>query len=434
MKSGGQFTMPERHPGAFYRLFGGGDDLVVSFEYLNTPPATGLFADALASPVTGLYDPEMKARVEAARAHILLDVSHGALGPVSGADASPTTLAMMADTATATGNAAGSPASNAAAFTRRLETLALMARVLSDHADASAVHWTQSNQLLDPDTFETMAGGGFPGPLSIHPLLFSDPANAPAPNEPEALGVRSFGARHWLGREVLVRPSPLPWSANYEAILAFCSLAAMNEGAVIPDGDTFGPPPPQPGEHGDEHSDEHSGEIWRVLHHDTDPAQPGAATAPAALNDDGDAFSGAAPIFELVPLRHDACGFVAEEYARSASILCQRAPKDTVNEPESPVHDEAEKADHADADETSSTLAELKAALEEGRAHAAANPPDPLPASLQASAPNTMPSAMPVAGPTPLPKGPQAGHLSLAGEAAVSGRSLRAKVFGKKQP
>jgi hypothetical protein len=54
-------------------------------------------------------------------------------------------------------------------------------------------------------------------------------------------GLRTFGARHWLGREILIRPSVLPWAANLETIFAFLRLATMPGGYVIPDGDSFGP-------------------------------------------------------------------------------------------------------------------------------------------------------------------------------------------------
>lgn len=380
MKSGATFNVPEHHPGAFVRMFGGSDDLMLTFEYIDSPPNTSLFASALASPVTSIRSPDMPDRIGRARSHILLEVSHGAMG---GVEEDPKIAPMMHDV-----GISGS-STNAAAFERRLEALALMARVATDHVTPSAIHWTQSNQLLEPDAFEAMAARGFPGPLAIHPLLFGDdkPAEAGA-----QIGLRTFGARHWLGREIVVPPTSLPWSAAYQTVLVFCAMATMEDGYIIPDGDTFGPPPPE---------GEEPGEVWRVQHHDLDQDAP--------ANDDTDARGGPVPVYELVPLRHDECNFVAEEYAREASVLCTREPKPKPAPKAEDAADGGDAAGDASLKEEASSLAELEAALAEGRAEAAANPPDPLPATLTSATP------------------------SLAGDQNVSGRSLRAKVFGKKE-
>lgn len=413
MKYAISFKMPEQHPGAFYRLYTGGEDLMLTFEYVDAPPMGALFASALASPVTTMIAPQMPTHIENARSHILLEVCHGTLSP---AEASPREAGVLHDTDM------DLPSVHAAAFNRRLETLVLMARVLCDHIAPSAIHWTQSNQLFEPGTFETLASGGFPGPLTIHPLLFgehSDRADGDradgdladggdgADRDAAAMvGIRTFGARHWLGREILVPPSPLPWSAGYETILSFCAYATMEGGIIIPDGDTFGPPATSP--------DEESGEIWRVHHRDAETS--------LATNDDGDARGGPVALYELVPLRHDGWGYIAEDYARSANVLCERAPKpsdpDTDDATDDATDTDASISAHAapGAMDPESTLAELKAALAEGRDEAAANNP-----------PSVAPSIVPGIVPGIVPATP-----SRAGDKDISGRSLRARVFGKK--
>ncbi|MEL6738081.1 MAG: hypothetical protein AAFO28_04080 [Pseudomonadota bacterium] len=361
MKSDAAFTIAEHHPNRFVRLTGGSDNLMASFEYVNAPPANGVLEAALKSPVTSLHSPGLPDRVAAAPAHILLEVSPSVIGAVTEPQGIPAKPADL----------------GAHAFHQRLDTLSLMVRMTIDHVTPCAVHWTQSDQLLDPETFEGMATIGFPGPLAIHPRLFGavggddDDAREDADSDaPHEVGILTFGAAHWLGRELRVPPSTIPWTAAYETLLAFCELATTQDGYVTPDGDTFGP--------------EDASEVWRVHHVD-------AEDQPAATG----------PLYELVPLRHDACQFIAEDFARSSSVLCVRQPKD---------HSDTQPCSDGDeAPEEASLLAELKAALQEGRAEAAANPPEPL-----------MPVA-PVATP------------SLAGDASVSGRSLRARVFGSRE-
>ncbi|MEO0590989.1 MAG: hypothetical protein AAFZ11_10565 [Pseudomonadota bacterium] len=387
MKSDAAYTIAEHHPNRFIRLTGGSDNLTASFEYVNAPPAPGALETALSSPVTELLSPGLRERVAASPTHILLEVSPSVIG----AEEDPQALLAVAAPLTAP--------LGADAFQQRLETLSLMVRMTVDHVPACAIHWTQSDQLLDTETFEGMATFGFPGPLGIHPRLFGvlsaeeeHPEEGAADAAAPEIGILTFGAVHWLERELRVPPSPLPWTAAYETLLAFCELATMEGGYIIPDGDTFGP--------------EDGSEVWRVYHCDPEVEADGEPAASPAL-------------YELVPLRHDACQFIAEDFARASSVLSVRQPKPkpkpkpaTVSEAEAEA--DGDNSDPASSDaafelEEASLLAELQAALAEGRAEAAANPPAPL-------APVT-------AGGTP----------SLAGAATVSGRSLRARVFGSKE-
>lgn len=376
MQTGTHVRLSENHPGAFARLFTQDGELMLTLEYIAQPPDPASLTGALGSPVTTLYAPDMAARVTAARSHILLEIAHGTLASVD----SDRPFGALHDTGALDG------ATSARTFLQRFDALALMVRVASDRRTPLAVHWTQSNQLLDPKTFETYAQGGPSGPLGIHPVLFHT-----APGDDATVGLQTFGARHTLGREIRVPPSALPWQAAYDTLLAFCAFAAMDDGHIIPHGDTFSPPPAE--------GEEPGGEVWRVLHND--------AAERASDNDDADAFGGPAPVFELVPLRHDACGFVAEDYAPAASILAKRKPK-AAPEPQC----EPELAAQANEEDEKSLLAEMIAALNEGRAEAAANPPEPFNPPFSPA----MTSARP----------------SLAGDNDVSGRSLRSKVFGKK--
>ena len=53
-------------------------------------------------------------------------------------------------------------------------------------------------------------------------------------------GVQTFGAAAFIGREIRVRPTEVPWGEAYQHALVFIALAIHKNGYVIPDGDTFG--------------------------------------------------------------------------------------------------------------------------------------------------------------------------------------------------
>ena len=98
--------------------------------------------------------------------------------------------------------------------------------------------------------------------------------------------------RHFIGAEVLIEPSELPWAANFETILTFVRVATADKGYVIPDGDTFGP-------------EDHS-LSYRVLHHEAE--------------------EGDVPLYELVPLMHREFGFVADDYVPRERVFDDRMP------------------------------------------------------------------------------------------------------------
>ena len=368
MRSGAQFNVPEANPGRFYRLFNGAEELMVTFEYLDHPCNAELFRPALSSAFTGIATPDIRDRIARSYSHILLEVSHGVL---AGVDEDPKFAAMF--------EAIGRPREGAtqAQFARRLSVLALMARIVTEHAMPLAVHWTQSDLLLGGERFDHLAESKVaPGPLHIHPYLYGP---RPAPGEDALVGIRTFGARHWLGREVIIQPNVLPWAANFETIFAFLRLATMPNGYVIPDGDTFGP--------------EDRSLSYRVLHHDQ-----GA--------DIGDGEPCDIPFYELVPLKHLAHSYVAPDHVPDANVFDDRAFP-------AAIMPEDQDARMALANEWAEKrkLAEGVGGTFEVRQRREDDSPAPPP-----------PSPPPVIAPSP----------SRPGLPSASGRGLRAQVFGRK--
>jgi hypothetical protein len=367
MRSGAQFNVPEENPGRFYRLYNGAEELMVTFEYCDRPCSADLFRPALSSPFTGIATPDIRERIARSGTHVLLEVSHGVF---AGVEEDPKIAAMF--------DAIGRPRSGAtqAQFARRLGVLALMARIVTEHAMPLAVHWTQSDMLTSGELFDTLAAGKeTPGPLHVHPFLFGPVATG---GEKALVGIRTFGARHWLGREIIIQPNVLPWAANLETIFAFLRVATMPNGYVIPDGDTFGP--------------EDRTLSYRVLHHDAGANIGYAEPEPADV-----------PFYELVPLKHLAHGFVAPGHVPDANVFADRAFP-------AAVMPEDQDAKMALANEWAEKrkLAEGIGGQFEVRQAGEDKAPSPPPP--------------PVIAPTP----------TQPGLPSVSGRGLRAQMFGRK--
>ncbi len=372
MKSGATFNVPENNPGKFYRLFGDGE-LMLTFEYIEGSADPDAFRGPLSSTATGLLCPDIRERLSRSKSHILLEASHGALG---GVEEDPKIAAMFEQIGRRRSGASQGE------FERRLEVLALMSRIVTDHAMPSAVHWTQSDQLVAGETFDDFAAADAPGPLHVHPYLFGPKPQAL--DEHQLVGIRTFGARHWLGREVLVEPSPLPWAANYETILAFLRIATMVNGYVIPDGDTFGP--------------EDRSQSYRVTYHEA-----------GETVDDLAAEEGGVPLYKLTPLKHTDHDFVSDAHVPDENVIDDRGFP-----PELMPDEQEAKMEEANRWREGRRLAEGIGATFEVRARGGtheAPPEPPAPPPTQVSAPTPSNPGLP----------------------SVSGRGLRAKVFGRKQ-
>ncbi len=287
-RSGARFSLPEAKPGTFYRLFGGGDEMMVTLEYIDGPANADVFAQALGSAVTGILCPDIRERLTLSRSHILVNVSNGAMGNVL---SSPDIARFLQQIDYKV------EGQSLRQFVRRLDLCALISRIVCDHAPAQAVHWCQSNQLFAGEQFDDVASLPAPGPLHVHPFLFG---GAKAESGETKLGIRTFGARHFVGREVLIEPNVLPWAANFETICAFLKIATVDKGYVIPDGDTFGP-------------DDRS-QSYRVVYRDAE--------------------EGDVPLFELQPLMYREFNFQADDYVPRDKVFNDQAPPSAIMPPD----------------------------------------------------------------------------------------------------
>ena len=370
MKSNATFKIAEENPDRFFRLFNGAEELTLTVEHIDGPANSDAFRGALSSSYTGLATPDIRARIGRTQCHILVEVSHGVMGAYDVDSKYAATFAMVGrDMAGAT----------QAQFERRLAVLALMTRVASEHAMPLAVHWTQSDMLISGEQCDAFAAMEPPSPLHIHPSLYGPKF---VPGDTSLVGIQTFGARHWLGREIVIKPNVLPWATNYETILAFLRVATVANGYVIPDGDTFGPVD--------------RSLSYRVLHHDAG-ADIGYVTPESA----------AMPIYELVPLKHLAHNFVAPDHVPDSNVFDDRAFPTAIM-----PADQEEKITLANEWAEKRKLAEGIGGKFEVRARGEGGetlPPAPPPTPIIASTPGQ------------------------PGVPSISDRGLRARVFGRKK-
>lgn len=284
-RDGHRYNVPEAKPNVFYRLFGA-DELMITFEYVDRPIAAEAFAKTLASPITRQMSPDVDQLLKKHRTHVLINISHGVLG---GVEENPGIAAMLAQLGMR-------PGASLPQFKRRLEKLALLTRIMNDTEAAELIHWVQSNQLYTAKTFEALASVEAPGPLHVHPYIFGGTAAQGQAH----MGFMTFGARHFIGHELIVEPNALPWHVNYETALTLLRIATVENGYIIPHGETFGP----------------EGREWSYRA-DHRPAEQGGV-----------------PVIELVPLTYPEHGFHAEGYVRFNRVIDPRRPPMDVMPPE----------------------------------------------------------------------------------------------------
>ncbi len=222
--AGVHFNLVETAPDhTFVRLYGT-NELMITIEQVLEPLKPEPFRGVLDSAYIDLISPKASDKVAAHRSGALITVSHG----------------VMPDDETANNllNEVGFPQAGQSQkeFLLRLEALSALTRAYGEQREPVLLHWTQSNQLLTFETFLTLSAEPQPNLLNIHPQLYSDKTDA----QGQWVGFRTFGAEHFLGREITFKSAPVAWSNLYEYALIFLRFSASENGYVVPHGDTFG--------------------------------------------------------------------------------------------------------------------------------------------------------------------------------------------------
>ncbi len=252
MRSDAAFQVTDTDDDRFYRLADPADSLSVRADYIDRPANAQVLQSALASAYTAIVTPDIRNRVVACESHVMFSVGHDPAGE----DPDPP-----------------APVATQTLFEQRLANLALISRIMIDHAMPVAVHWGQSDTLISGAVFDDWAARGeMPGVLHIHPHLFGPDAE---PGAQSLAGFRTQGAANWLGREVIVQPNVLPWTANLAIVSGFVREASRPGAAVPAHGSTLGTAEP--------------GFTCRILHHEA--------------GDETEHAEGGEPLFEIIPVQ-----------------------------------------------------------------------------------------------------------------------------------
>ena len=121
-------------------------------------------------------------------------------------------------------------------FELKLTLCKLMTSFFARNKLPTAVHWLQSDMFLPSENFLLLASDPFPVPLFVHPGLFSSRNTI---NGVPVLGLRTFGASHLIGYEIIFIEAPVPLGWLFERACNFVSIA-RDRGSLIPHGESFG--------------------------------------------------------------------------------------------------------------------------------------------------------------------------------------------------
>ncbi|MXN65047.1 hypothetical protein GR183_09025 [Stappia sp. GBMRC 2046] len=202
--------------GRNFFIVGGG--LYIQVEQSLNPLAAGGFHQTLSSPFTRISFPEAGEAVRSHTSHVLINIGKGIPMPaITGID--------LPDAALSKGE-----------FSIALTLAQVATNFFFHRAEPMAVHWGQSNILLSGKAYGALAQQPDPMPLYIHPSLFSSRAVV---RGRQVIGFRTFGAAHFLGKEIVFNEAPVPLDWMLSRVYSF--VGTMRErGELPPAGDSFG--------------------------------------------------------------------------------------------------------------------------------------------------------------------------------------------------
>jgi hypothetical protein len=223
---GYKYNVVEADGRTCFRCFGGRDAQVMVFvEWVNRPGARAYFNMALSSGFNQIGVPDAAALIDRHRGMLLINVHHGA---ISQSREVQTLLAQMG---------IGPAGHSLPQYQERLRVMGLLAAMATEISKPTLSHWTHTDVLARPQAIKNLMCDPRPNPLHVHPLPFRGPGTT---QQQGIAGLVTFGAAAFIGREIRVRPTEVPWGKAYEHALAFIALAILKNGYIIPDGDTFG--------------------------------------------------------------------------------------------------------------------------------------------------------------------------------------------------
>jgi hypothetical protein len=221
-----QYNVIEADGRTHFRCFGGRDsDVMVFVEWVGRPAVRANFNTALTSVFNQIAVPDAAALIDRHRGLLLINVHHGAMPQSSEIQ---TLLAQIG---------VGQAGQSLTQYRERLRVMGLLAAMATDISKPTLSHWTHTDVLVKPQAIANLMCDTSPNPLHVHPLPYRGPGTT---QDQGIAGIVTFGAAAFIGREIRVRPTEVPWGEAYQHALGFIALAVDKNGYVIPDGDTFG--------------------------------------------------------------------------------------------------------------------------------------------------------------------------------------------------
>jgi hypothetical protein len=222
--SGYHYNIVEADGRNYFRCFGGRDsDVMVFVEWVNKPTARANFNTALGSVFNQISAPDAAALIDRHRGLLLINVHHGAMPQTGEIQALLAKMGM------------GPAGQSLPQYQERLRVMGLLAAMATEIRAPTLSHWTHTDVLAGPQAIKHY--NAEPNPLNVHPMPYRGPGTT---QDQGIAGLVTFGAAAFIGREIRVRPTELPWGEVYEHALAFIAVAMHKDGYIIPDGDTFG--------------------------------------------------------------------------------------------------------------------------------------------------------------------------------------------------
>ncbi|MCG6859122.1 MAG: hypothetical protein LJE67_13775 [Salaquimonas sp.] len=215
-----QFEMKQAEAdGSYCMMMGRG--IYVQISQTHEPLALDGFAPALTSAHTSMIFPNAAVVVRHHKCRIFITVGSGV--PVPGTEELEKKLEMP-------------DLLSQGKFESMLTICQVLTRQMVRANKPQAIHWCQSDQIMTSDYFDKVSMDAFPMQLFVHPSYFSSRKEV---NGTQVIGLRTYGAAHLIGKEVVFNEAPVPPGYLYARVVQFLEMARRS-GEVIADGESFG--------------------------------------------------------------------------------------------------------------------------------------------------------------------------------------------------
>ncbi|WP_424362492.1 hypothetical protein [Methylocystis parvus] len=200
-----------------------GSGLFVLVSKNSRPLGLQSLTQSLASPYTQMTFEDAATAVADHRSHIHITVTHDA--PVETGGEPQAKLGVKR-----------APQADGL-FDMKLAVCKLLTQYVCGRSYPTAIHWRQSNQILRPEQFLSLAATrALPMPLFLHPSYFTGAWTIAGR---QVIGARACFAEHFLNCAVIFEETPMPPDWIFVRICEFVEAMRARAGQLTPDGGIF---------------------------------------------------------------------------------------------------------------------------------------------------------------------------------------------------